>query len=75
VNVELKAITLNQSFTKRLIGFWKKQFVLFGFAQHLASHFGKSFSNHSCRYGPSNDLPSCITSYSANSEFLMEYAG
>jgi len=56
-----------------LLWFSDLQFVLSGFAhdhmdvggrvthgavtEHLASHFGKSFSNHSYRYDFSNDLP------------------
>jgi len=51
------------------------QFVLSGFALHLASHFGKSFSNHSYRYDFSNDLPNFFASYSANSGSLVNYAG
>ena len=51
------------------------QFVLSGFARHLASHFGKSFSNHSYRYDFSNDLPNCFAGYSTNSGSLVKYAG
>jgi hypothetical protein len=50
-------------------------FVLSGFAVYLPSHFGKSFSNHSYGYDISNDLPNCFASYSANSGFLVNYAG
>ncbi len=42
----------------RLSAFHNVSFVLSGFAQHLASHFGLSFSNHSYRYTFSNDRPS-----------------
>jgi hypothetical protein len=51
------------------------QFVLSGFAPHLPSHFGKSFSNHSYGYDISNDLPNCFASYTANSGSLVKYAG
>ena len=50
-------------------------FVLSGFTAYLASHFGKSFSNHSYGYDVSNDLPNCFTSYALNSESLMNYSG
>jgi len=59
----------------KMIALLKVQFVLSGFALHLASHFGKSFSNHSSRYGFLNDLPNCFASYSANSGSFMQYAG
>ena len=55
--------------------FRQLQFVLSGFAQHLASHFGRSFSNHSCRYAFSNDQPNCFASYSTNSGPLMKCSG
>jgi len=51
------------------------QFVLSGFAQHLASHFGKTFSNHSYRYDCSNDSPNCFASYSANPGSLVKCPG
>jgi hypothetical protein len=35
----------------------KMLFVLSGFAAHLASHFGRSFENHSYGYACSNDRP------------------
>ena len=35
----------------------KIQFVLSGFAAHLASHFGRSFKNHSYGYACLNDRP------------------
>ena len=50
-------------------------FVLSGFTLHLASHFGKSSSNHSYGYDSSNDLPNCFASYTENSGSLMNYAG
>ncbi|MEE8339506.1 MAG: hypothetical protein V3R56_05135 [Xanthomonadales bacterium] len=71
----MTVIILIQGFTGHLNDFLKLQFVLSGFAQHLASHFGKSFSNHSYRYDFSNDLPNCFASYSANSGSLVNYAG
>ena len=55
--------------------FRKLQFVLSGFAQHLASPFGKPLSYHNERYAFSNDLPNCFASYSANSESSVQYAG
>jgi len=58
-----------------LAGVLNLQFVLSGFAQHLASHFGRSFSNHSYRYAFSNDQPNCIASYSAKSGSLMKCPG
>ncbi len=66
---------LIQGITACLSDFRKLQFVLSGFAQYLASHFGKSFSNHSYRYDFSNDLPNCFASYSAKSGSLVNYAG
>ena len=39
----------------RIIGMLKIQYVLSGFALHLASHFARSFSIHSYCYGFSND--------------------
>ncbi len=62
-----------QGITGCLSDFRKLQFVLSGFAQHLASHFGKSLSYHSLRYAFSNDLPNCFASYSANSGSLVNY--
>ncbi len=80
-----------QGFAGYYCGFLKLQFVLSGFAhdhmdvggrvthgavtEHLASHFGKSFSNHSYRYDFSNDLPNFFASYSATSGSLVNYAG
>ena len=61
----MKVIILIQSFTRHLSDFLKLQFVLSGFAQHLASHFVKSFSNHSFRYDSSNDSTNCFASYRA----------
>jgi len=51
------------------------QFVLSGFAAHLASHFGRSFENHSYGYACSNDRPNCIASYTANTGSFVKYAG
>ena len=48
-----------------LIALLELQFVLSGFALHLASHFARSSLNHSYRYASSNDQPNCIASYSA----------
>jgi hypothetical protein len=53
----------------------KMQFVLSGFAAHLASHFGRSFENHSYGYACSNDRPNCIASYTAKSGSFVQYAG
>ncbi len=71
----MTVINVMQGFTEHLNDFLKLQFVRSGFAQHPASHFGKSFSNHSYRYDFSNDLPNCFASYSTNSESLVNYAG
>ncbi len=56
-----------------LVYLWQIPFALSGFAQHLASHFVRSFSNHSYRYAFSNDRTNCFASYSANSGSLMKY--
>jgi hypothetical protein len=53
----------------------KIKFVLSGFAVHLASHFGRSFKNHSYGYACLNDRPNCIASYTANSGSFVQYAG
>ncbi len=53
----------------------KIQFVLSGFALLLASHFDRSFENHSYGYACSNDRPNCFASYTANSGSFMQYAG
>ena len=71
----MTVIVLIQDLTGQLSDSLKLQFVLSGFTRHLASHFGKSFSNHSYRYDFSNDLPICFASYSANSGSLVNYAG
>ncbi len=71
----MTVIILTQDFRVHLNDFLKLQFVPSGCAQHLASHFGKSFSNHSYRYVFSNDLPNCFASYSANSGSSVNYAG
>ncbi len=70
-----KYITSIQVLTGHVSDFLKLQFVLFGFAQHLASHFVKSLSNNSYRYSFSHDLPNCFASYSAIPESLVKYAG
>ena len=49
--------------------------ALSGFALYLASHFGRSFKNHSYGYACLNDRPNCLASYSANSGSFMQYAG
>jgi hypothetical protein len=59
----------------KMIAMRKMQFVLSGFAAHLASHFGRSFENHSYGYACSNDRPNCIASYAANSGSFVQYAG
>jgi len=51
------------------------QFVLSGFVRYLASHFGRSFLNHSYRYASANDQPNCFASYRANSGSLMKCPG
>ena len=53
----MKYLMFNQEIKCVLACFWRVQFVLSGFAQHLASHFGRSFSKHSWRYVSSNDRP------------------
>ncbi len=64
----------------RIIGMLKIQYVLSGFALphfHIsgASHFGRSFKNHSYGYACLNDRPNCIASYSAKSGSFVQYAG
>jgi len=71
----MTVIVLIDGFTGHLSDFLKLQFVLSGFALHLASHFGKFFSTHSYRYDFSNNLPNCFASYGANSGSLVNYAG
>ena len=68
-------LLLNQTNMSVLDCYWRLQFVLSGFTQHLASHFGRSLSNHSYRYALSNDRPNCFASYSANSGSLMKCSG
>ena len=58
-----------------MIAMRKIQFVLSGFAVNLASHFGRSFKNHSYGYACLNDRPNCIASYTANSGSFVQYAG
>jgi hypothetical protein len=41
----------------KIIAKRKRQFVLSGFAAHLASHFARSFKNHSYGYACLNDRP------------------
>jgi len=53
----MKYLLCNQRIKCVLAYFWWLQFVLSGFAQHLASHFDRSSLNHSWRYASSNDLP------------------
>jgi len=43
----------------KMIAMRKIQFVLSGFALHLASHFARSFKNHSYGYACLNDRPNC----------------
>ncbi len=50
-------------------------YVLSGFALHLSSHFGRSFSNHSYRYAFSNDRPNCFAIHMAIPGSLVNYAG
>ena len=59
----------------KIIDMQKIKFVLSGFAVHLASHFGRSFENHSYGYACSNDRPNCIASYTAKSGSFVQYAG
>ena len=64
----------------KIITMRKIQFVLSGFAVphfHIsgASHFGRSFKNHSYGYACLNDRPNCIASYTANSGSFVQYAG
>jgi hypothetical protein len=56
-----------------MIAMRKIPFVLSGFAVHLASHFGRSFKNHSYGYACLNDRPNCIASYTAESESFVQY--
>ena len=65
----------NQHIKNVLAYFYRLQFVLSGFTQHLASHFGRSSSNHSWRYASSNDQPNCFASYCVNSGSLVKYSG
>lgn len=53
----MKYLLFNREIKCVLACFWWLQCVLSGSAQHLASHFGRSFSNHSWRYASSNDQP------------------
>jgi hypothetical protein len=46
-----------QKLMAEIVPFCNVQFVLSGFAAHLASHFGRSFENHSYGYACSNDRP------------------
>jgi len=71
----MKYLLFNQEIKCVLACFCRLQFVLSGFALHLASHFGQSFSNHSWRYACSNDQPNCFASYRANSGSLAECSG
>jgi len=59
----------------KIIAMRKILFVLSGFAVHLASHFARSFKNHSYGYACLNDRPNCIASYTANSGSFVQYAG
>jgi hypothetical protein len=70
----MTVVVLILGVTGYLIDFLKLQFVLSGFAQHLASHFGKYFSIHGYGHAFSNYLPNCFASYNANSGSLVKYA-
>jgi hypothetical protein len=59
----------------KMIAMKKRQFVLSGFALHLASHFARSFKNHSYGYACLNDRTNCIASYTAKSGSFVQYAG
>jgi hypothetical protein len=59
----------------KIIAKRKRQFVLSGFAAHLASHFARSFKNHSYGYACLNDRPNCIASYAAKSGSFVKYVG
>ncbi len=72
---KMKYFLFDQGIKCVLAGFLYLQFVLSGIAQHLASHFGRSFSNHSYRYDSSNDRPNCFASYSANPGSLVKCPG
>jgi hypothetical protein len=61
--------------TNKINTMQKIQFVLSGFALHLASHFGRSFKNHSYGYACLNDQANCFANYIANSGSLAQYAG
>jgi hypothetical protein len=65
----------NYRLMDKIIAMRNIQFVLSGFAAHLASHFGRSFKNHSYGYACLNDRPNCIASYTANSGSFVQYAG
>ncbi len=87
----MKYLLCNQEIKWVLAYFRWLHFVLSGFAhdhmdvggrvthgavtEHLASHFGRPSSNHSWRYGSSNDQPSCFASYSANPGSLVKCPG
>jgi len=64
-----------QIFTRSLVDSPKLNSVLSGFTLHLASHFGKSCSNHSDSYDISNDLPNCFASHTVNPGSLANYWG
>ncbi len=71
----MKKHDIYQNIVNILTGLLQLPLILSGFAQHLALHFGRSFSNHSYRYAFSNEQPNCCASYSANSGSLMKYPG
>lgn len=50
------------------------QYVLSGFDLRLPSHFGRSFSNYSCRYTFSNDRPNCFAIHKSIPGSLVKYA-
>ena len=68
-------MSLNQRHIAYFLEMLRLHFVLAGFAPHLASHFGKSFSDHSQGYDLSNDFPNCFASYAAIPGSLVNYAG
>jgi hypothetical protein len=71
----MKYSLVKQRITSVFADFLQLHVGLSGFTLHLASHFARSFSNHSYRYGLSNDRTNCFASYTVNSGSLVQYAG
>ena len=74
-DAKMAIIVFNHERTGVLANVYLLPFVLSGFVPHLASHSGRSSSNHSYRYASSNDRPNCIASYGANSGSLVKCSG